>query len=110
MTALRLVTTVLITWVVLIVLLVAPSALLPQRWHYYIYSPASVGLWLLTALVAPFVVCVAYWPWIRPSSRRPRSDGARNRTPQARSTGRDTGSDTGSEPYPPGGADGAAST
>jgi hypothetical protein len=52
------------------VLLLAPS-LLPERWRYYIYSPASVGLWMLTMLVAPFVVCTVAWPWIRSGAGRP---------------------------------------
>ncbi|MGW2237267.1 hypothetical protein [Streptomyces sp. NPDC001759] len=65
---------VLATWVALTVLLLAPSPL-PERWRYYIYSPASVGLWMLTMLVAPFVVCTVAWPWIRTGARHPR-DGA----------------------------------
>jgi hypothetical protein len=64
MTAVRTAAAVLATWVVLFVLLLAPS-LLPERWQYYVYSPASVGLWLLAMLVAPFVVCFVKWPWIR---------------------------------------------
>ncbi|WP_239015315.1 hypothetical protein [Streptomyces sp. CdTB01] len=71
MTAVRMVAAVLATWVTLIVLLLAPS-LLPDRWQYYIYSPASVGLWMLTMLVAPFVVCAAAWRWIRTGTRRPK--------------------------------------
>lgn len=68
MTAVRMAAAVLITWGVLIALLLAPS-LLPDHWQYYVYSPASVGLWLLAMLVAPAVVCFLGWPWIR-SGRR----------------------------------------
>lgn len=59
---------VLVTWAVLIVLLLAPSPL-PEQWRYYIYSPASVGLWMLAMLVAPVVVCFVKWPWIKSGSR-----------------------------------------
>ncbi|MGW0719738.1 hypothetical protein ACWD3K_34035 [Streptomyces sp. NPDC002778] len=55
---------VLVTWAALIALLLAPSPL-PELWRYYIYSPASVGLWLLAMLVAPIVVCAVKWPWIK---------------------------------------------
>lgn len=68
MAAVRLAAAVLVTWVALIVLLVAPSAL-PEQWRYYIYSPASVGLWMLVMLVAPIVVCAVKWPWIKSGSR-----------------------------------------
>ncbi|MEV0847786.1 hypothetical protein AB0J21_18275 [Streptomyces sp. NPDC049954] len=44
-------------------LFAAPSAL-PEQWQYYVYSPATVGLWLLTLPIAPFVVCALTWPWI----------------------------------------------
>ncbi|WP_327269461.1 hypothetical protein OG233_20495 [Streptomyces sp. NBC_01218] len=64
MTAVRLVAAVVITWGALVVLLLAPSAL-PASWQYYVYSPASVGLWILTMLVAPVVACFVTWPWIR---------------------------------------------
>ncbi|MEV3871979.1 hypothetical protein [Streptomyces sp. NPDC049906] len=64
----RMVVTVLVTWIVLVVMLLAPSAL-PLRWHYYVYSPASVGLWFLAVLVVPVVVCVLRWPWIRRGRR-----------------------------------------
>lgn len=70
MTAVRMAAAVLATWATLIVLLLAPS-LLPERWQYYVYSPASVGLWMLTMLVAPFVVCTVAWPWIRSGAGRP---------------------------------------
>ncbi|MFF8731651.1 hypothetical protein ACF073_34950 [Streptomyces sp. NPDC015171] len=63
MTAVRMAAVVLATWAVLIVLLLAPSPL-PEHWRYYIYSPASVCLWLLAMLVAPAVVCTVKWPWI----------------------------------------------
>ncbi|MFE5208906.1 hypothetical protein [Streptomyces sp. NPDC056600] len=68
MTVVRAAAVVLLTWVVLFLLLVAPS-LLPPRWQYYVYSPASVGLWMLSLLVAPFVTCAFAWRWIR-SGRR----------------------------------------
>ncbi|MYX36715.1 hypothetical protein [Streptomyces sp. BoleA5] len=64
MLAIRMAATVLATWLALIVSLIAPS-LLPQRWQWYIYSPASVGLWMLTMVVAPFVVCIFAWRWIK---------------------------------------------
>ncbi|SNT33859.1 hypothetical protein [Actinacidiphila glaucinigra] len=64
MLAVRMAATVLATWLCLIVALIAPS-LLPQRWQWYIYSPASVGLWMLTMVVAPFVVCIFVWRWIK---------------------------------------------
>ncbi|MGW3109394.1 hypothetical protein [Streptomyces sp. NPDC001100] len=58
------VATVLVTWVTLTVLFLAPGAL-PEDWQYYVYSPAGVGLWMLAMLVGPVVVCFAKWPWIR---------------------------------------------
>ncbi|MGX2994556.1 hypothetical protein JNUCC64_09695 [Streptomyces sp. JNUCC 64] len=61
----RLAGAVLGTWTVLLLAVLAPSALLPTDWHYYVYSPASVGLWVLTMLIGPPVVCFAVWPWIR---------------------------------------------
>ncbi|MCT9094310.1 hypothetical protein N4G70_36570 [Streptomyces sp. ASQP_92] len=68
MTAIRMAAAVLSTWASLIVLLLAPT-LLPEHWRYYIYSPASVGLWLLAMLVAPVVVCIVTWPWIKSGVR-----------------------------------------
>jgi hypothetical protein len=68
MAAVRLAATVLITWGALIVLLLAPSPL-PEQWRFYIYSPASVGLWMLAMLVAPVVVCTVKWPWITSGGR-----------------------------------------
>ncbi|MEW2398105.1 hypothetical protein [Streptomyces sp. NPDC046862] len=68
MAAARMAAAVLVTWAALIALLLAPSPL-PEHWRYYIYSPASVGLWLLAMLVAPAVVCTVKWPWIK-SGRR----------------------------------------
>ncbi|MFE6365926.1 hypothetical protein ACFVP3_38935 [Streptomyces sp. NPDC057806] len=56
-------------WGVLVVLLLAPS-LLPVAWHYYMYSPASVGLWMLSMLISPFVVCVVKWEWIKEGGGR----------------------------------------
>lgn len=64
----RMAAAVLATWATLILLLLAPS-LLPEHWQYYIYSPASVCLWLLAMLVAPFVVCFVKWPWIKSGGR-----------------------------------------
>ncbi|OEJ35347.1 hypothetical protein BGK67_00180 [Streptomyces subrutilus] len=55
---------VLSTWGVLIVVLLAPSPL-PEQWRYYIYSPASVGLWMFSMLVVPVLVCVIKWEWIK---------------------------------------------
>ncbi|MFE7267982.1 hypothetical protein ACFU9B_39250 [Streptomyces sp. NPDC057592] len=68
MTAARMAAAVLATWATLILLLLAPSPL-PEHWRYYIYSPASVGLWLLAMLVAPVVVCIVKWPWIKSGGR-----------------------------------------
>jgi hypothetical protein len=53
-----------VTWVVLTVLFVAPSAL-PATWQYYIYSPAGVGLWMLAMLFGPVITVVLKWNWIR---------------------------------------------
>lgn len=68
MPVIRLMAAVLGTWAALVVLFVAPSVL-PEQWRYYIYSPASAGLWMLTMLVAPFVVCAFTWRWIMTGSR-----------------------------------------
>ena len=68
MVVVRLLASVLVTWATLIVLLLAPSPL-PERWRYYIYSPAGVGLWMLVMLVAPVVVCAVKWRWITSGSR-----------------------------------------
>lgn len=65
MAAARMGAAVLATWAALIALLLAPAPL-PEQWRHYIYSPASVGLWLLAMLVAPVVVCTVKWPWIKP--------------------------------------------
>ena len=64
MVAVRMAASVLVTWAALI----APGPL-PEQWRSYIYSPASVGLWLLAMLVAPVVVCAVKWPWIKSGSR-----------------------------------------
>ncbi|MEV4943059.1 hypothetical protein [Streptomyces zaomyceticus] len=64
----RMAAAVLATWATLILLLLAPSPL-PEHWRYCIYSPASVGLWLLTMLAAPVVVCIVKWPWIKSGGR-----------------------------------------
>ncbi|MFD7179564.1 hypothetical protein ACFV90_05990 [Streptomyces sp. NPDC059904] len=52
------------TWVVLTALFLAPSAL-PASWQYYIYSPASVGLWMLAMLCGPVIAVFLKWNWIR---------------------------------------------
>ncbi|MFI1106292.1 hypothetical protein [Streptomyces melanogenes] len=62
-TAWRTAAVVLGTWGALIVLLLAPAPL-PEAWRYRIYSPASVGLWFLSTLVAPFATCYRAWRWI----------------------------------------------
>ncbi|MBD9724307.1 hypothetical protein [Streptomyces caniscabiei] len=64
MAAARMAAAVLVTWAALITLLLAPSPL-PEHGRYYIYSPASVGLWWLAMFVAPVVVCIVKWPWIK---------------------------------------------
>ncbi|CAM5649131.1 hypothetical protein GCM10010329_09970 [Streptomyces spiroverticillatus] len=51
-------------WGVLLVLLLVPLVL-PTAWHYYIYSPASVGLWMISMVVTPAVACAYKWEWIR---------------------------------------------
>ncbi|MHB9861024.1 hypothetical protein [Streptomyces sp. YIM S03343] len=56
--------TVMGTWLVLVLAIMLP-ALLPERWEYYIISPASVGLWTLSMLVGPVVVCWKLRSWIR---------------------------------------------
>lgn len=68
MVAGRMAVAVLVTWAALVLLLLAPS-LLPERWHYYVYSPASVGVWMLAVLVAPVVVCAVFRRWIRTGGR-----------------------------------------
>ncbi|MFI2641869.1 hypothetical protein [Streptomyces sp. NPDC018610] len=72
----RLVLTWIATWVTLVVLVLLP-ALLPDRWQYYVYSPASVGLWMLSMLGAPVVACVVRWPWIRHGARKAGPGGSR---------------------------------
>ncbi|MGW6142831.1 hypothetical protein ACWFRM_43430 [Streptomyces sp. NPDC055144] len=64
MTAARMIIVVAVTWVVLTVLFLAPSAL-PASWQYYIYSPASVGLWMLAMLFGPVITVFLKWKWIR---------------------------------------------
>ncbi|MEU0599846.1 hypothetical protein ABZ484_16595 [Streptomyces sp. NPDC006393] len=51
------------TWAALVAALLLP-ALLPADWQYYVYSPASVGLWMLSVLVVPVFTCVAARRWI----------------------------------------------
>ncbi|WP_190086319.1 hypothetical protein [Streptomyces longisporoflavus] len=60
----RLFFVVAVTWTTLIVSFLAPSAL-PSAWQYYVYSPASVGLWLLAVLFAPLIAVAVKWPWIK---------------------------------------------
>ncbi|MFG2604840.1 hypothetical protein ACGFT2_15035 [Streptomyces sp. NPDC048514] len=62
--AARLVLTWIATWAALVVLVLLPL-LLPAGWQYYVYSPASVGLWMLSMLGGPFVACFFNWRWIR---------------------------------------------
>ncbi len=68
MTAARMAAVVPATWATLILLLLAPSPL-PEHWRYYICSPASVGQWMPTVLVAPVVVCIVKWPWTKSGGR-----------------------------------------
>ncbi|MFF2548407.1 hypothetical protein ACFVUY_38435 [Kitasatospora sp. NPDC058063] len=68
--------TVLTTWVTLIALLLLP-ALLPNRWQYYIYSPASVALWMLSMLVGPALACAGNRHWIRNGVRRAAAGASR---------------------------------
>ncbi|MEV0528698.1 hypothetical protein AB0I66_35295 [Streptomyces sp. NPDC050439] len=65
----RIAAVTLAVWGGLIVLLLAPS-LLPVAWHYYIYSPASVGLWMLSMLISPFMACTIRWQWIKKGRAR----------------------------------------
>jgi hypothetical protein len=62
--AARAVITWMATWAGLMVLYVAPL-LLPDQWDYYIYSPASVALWMLSMLGLPPVACACNFRWIR---------------------------------------------
>ncbi|GAA1229934.1 hypothetical protein GCM10009665_20470 [Kitasatospora nipponensis] len=62
--AARVVITWIATWVALVALLLCPL-LLPDQWQYYVYSPASVGLWMLSMLGGPVVACAVNWRWIR---------------------------------------------
>ncbi|GAA1223000.1 hypothetical protein GCM10009646_07960 [Streptomyces aureus] len=63
-TAVRMIIVVAVTWVVLTALVLAPSAL-PASWQYYVYSPASVGLWVLAMLFGPVITVLLKWNWIR---------------------------------------------
>ncbi|MFE5585093.1 hypothetical protein [Kitasatospora sp. NPDC056531] len=74
--AARMVVTWLATWAALLALLLAPT-MLPDRWQYYIYSPASVGLWMLSMLVGPVLACATKWQWIRHGARRAGGGGER---------------------------------
>ena len=56
--------TVIGTWVALMLAIALP-ALLPDRWEYYMISPASVGLWMISMLVGPVAVCWKLRSWIR---------------------------------------------
>ncbi|WP_432180973.1 hypothetical protein [Streptomyces sp. NBC_00063] len=64
MTVARMIIVVTSTWIVLTVLFLAPSAL-PATWQYYIYSPATVCLWLLAMMSGPVILVVRKWSWIR---------------------------------------------
>ncbi|WP_392674531.1 hypothetical protein [Streptomyces sp. LN785] len=79
--AVRLAVAVLVTWIGLTVLLLAPAPL-PEQWRYYIYSPASVGLWMLSMFLAPIVVCAVRWRWIKSGSRSAPSRTAPTPWPQ----------------------------
>ncbi|MFE4256243.1 MULTISPECIES: hypothetical protein [unclassified Streptomyces] len=61
MTAARMIIVVAVTWVVLTALVLAPSAL-PASWQYYIYSPASVCLWVLAMLFGPVITVFVNYP------------------------------------------------
>ncbi|GAA3014560.1 hypothetical protein [Kitasatospora sp. NPDC006786] len=74
--AARAVITVLTTWATLVALLLLPT-LLPNRWQYYIYSPASVALWMLSMLVGPALACAGNRQWIRNGVRRAAAGGSR---------------------------------
>ncbi|MFE9093044.1 hypothetical protein [Streptomyces sp. NPDC007264] len=60
----KVVLTVMGTWLALLLVIAFP-ALLPERWEYYLISPASVGLWMLSMLFGPVVVCWKLRSWIR---------------------------------------------
>lgn len=62
--AARLVITWIATWVTLVALYLFP-VVLPARWQYYIYSPASAALWMLSMIGGPVVACAVNWRWIR---------------------------------------------
>ncbi|MFF2147086.1 hypothetical protein [Kitasatospora sp. NPDC058190] len=65
----RAVSTWMAAWAALIALFLLPLVL-PDRWQYYIYSPASVALWMLSMLVGPVVTCVVARRWIRIGVRK----------------------------------------
>ncbi|MFI6645294.1 hypothetical protein [Streptomyces sp. NPDC050504] len=65
----RMAAVTLAVWAALVMLALAPS-LLPAAWQYYVYSPASTGLWLLAMFFSPFVVCFIKWEWIKEGGRR----------------------------------------
>ncbi|MFG2843652.1 hypothetical protein ACGF12_10830 [Kitasatospora sp. NPDC048296] len=65
----RAVITWMATWAALVVLFLLPTTL-PDRWQYYIYSPASIGLWWLSVLAGPVVACAANRRWIRTGVRK----------------------------------------
>ncbi|MFJ7965655.1 hypothetical protein [Streptomyces sp. NPDC096324] len=52
------------TWLVLFLAIALP-ALLPERWEYYLISPAGVCLWMLSMLAGPVAVCWKLRSWIR---------------------------------------------
>lgn len=67
--------TVIGTWLALFLAISLP-ALLPERWEYYLISPASVCLWMLSMLVGPVAVCWKLRCWIRTvPGDPPRLDG-----------------------------------
>jgi hypothetical protein len=66
--AARVIAVVVSTWFALCTLVLLP-ALLPDRFQYYIYSPASVGLWMVSLLMVPLLACIVLRKWI--AGRRP---------------------------------------
>lgn len=71
----RVVITWIATWLTLLALFFLPLAL-PNRWQYYIYSPASVGLWMLSKLGGPVVACAVNRRWIRCGVRKTGAGGS----------------------------------
>ncbi|WP_441251425.1 hypothetical protein [Kitasatospora sp. McL0602] len=71
------------SWAVLVVLLVLPGVVFPTGWQWYIYSPASVGLWMLSLPVVPLFACKAASGWINPGRRVVTPHWAAAETPTA---------------------------